>query len=635
VISYEIKFDTDLHKKVLEALNSRSEMADKGYARVEHKWQEADEAYRAYSPDTDKVAEAREKKRAGELEYVQLNVPFSTATLLTAHTYWSSIFLSRNPIFQYMALSAGPEDNVLAVEALMNYQMARGRQLPLWAWLMDVGKYGRGIIGHYWDREIKTIANMYGEPGPPGGRSKQIVERTELVGYEGNRLFNVHPKDFRPDPRVSLAELQRGEYCGRKVRMSWNELLAGESRGRYFNVEELRKQSAHMVGAKPLSDGSPDQVYPDTMLGSELLPEGQGFLDCTEWYVNLIPKQWGLSSEGTTPEKWVFLMWDGKLIIEARPCGYLHNRFPYEVLEYEIDPYSISTRGVLEMLEPLNYLMTWLVNAHFYNVRAILNGTYVVDTARVMASDLRKKGPGRVFRLNPAFSGTDVRTVIAQLQTADVTQGNLQDLQLVEQLAARLIGANPNTMGVVNPGGRKTATEIRGTQANASGRLKTNAEYFSAMGFSPLGGSLLSNCQQYYSSEKKLLIAGEQWRAMEYIDVNPETIAGEYDYVPVDGNLPIDHLAQATLWRELFQVAATVPQIAQGLDIAGIFSWVAQLAGLKNINRFKINVMPPGMEAGGPPVVSGGAPPNVMQMPAPNQREIPLGNVGTNIGPAA
>jgi hypothetical protein len=34
-------------------------------------------------------------------------------------------------------------------------------------------------------------------------------------------------------------------------------------------------------------------------------------------------------------------------------------------------------------------------------------------------------------------------------------------------------------------------------------------------------------------------------------------------------------------------------------DLGRIFEWVAQLAGLKNITQFKIQVLPPGMAPGG------------------------------------
>ena len=78
-----------------------------------------------------------------------------------------------------------------------------------------------------------------------------------------------------------------------------------------------------------------------------------------------------------------------------------------------------------------------------------------------------------------------------------------------------------------------------------------------------------------------------------FVNVTPETIQGFYDFVPVDGTLPVDRFAQANVWKELFQTILAVPQIGQQYDLGRIFAWVAQLAGLKNINKFKVQMMDP------------------------------------------
>ena len=77
-----------------------------------------------------------------------------------------------------------------------------------------------------------------------------------------------------------------------------------------------------------------------------------------------------------------------------------------------------------------------------------------------------------------------------------------------------------------------------------------------------------------------------------WIDVSPEAIQGFFDYVPVDGTLPVDRFAQATLWRELFLTMVKIPGLAEQFDMARIFAWVAQLTGLKNINQFRREVVP-------------------------------------------
>jgi hypothetical protein len=87
-------------------------------------------------------------------------------------------------------------------------------------------------------------------------------------------------------------------------------------------------------------------------------------------------------------------------------------------------------------------------------------------------------------------------------------------------------------------------------------RLKTMAEFISATGFSDHAQRLVQNTQQYYSGEQKYKIAGGLLDGMNngakqnFLSVNPTSISGFFDFVPVDGTLPVDRLALANLWKE-------------------------------------------------------------------------------------
>jgi hypothetical protein len=126
--------------------------------------------------------------------------------------------------------------------------------------------------------------------------------------------------------------------------------------------------------------------------------------------------------------------------------------------------------------------------------------------------------------------------------------------------------------------------------------MKTLAEFNSALGWGPLSQVMLQNSQQHYDQAQQFKIAGDLIEATSrYRKISQEDIMGFYDFVPVDGTMPIDRMAQATLWKELMAGAMQMPQVMQQYDMAKIFAWVAQTAGLKNINQFKIQVTPNGM----------------------------------------
>jgi hypothetical protein len=287
------------------------------------------------------------------------------------------------------------------------------------------------------------------------------------------------------------------------------------------------------------------------------------------------------------------------VVIGARPQGLLHDKFPYSVQTYEVNGYDQSSRGMLEVLKPLNEVMNWLVNSHMFNVRQAINNQFVVDPSKVSMPDLTDGEPGKLIRLLPTAYGTDVRTALSQLPVTDVTAGHLNNMQLMAEIIQRVSGATDNVQGMVNAGGRKTATEVRTSSSFSINRLRTNAEWFSATGWGPLSSRLLQNTQQLYDQEQTFKIAGDLIDPRTTVQVNPELIQGFYDFVPVDGTLPIDRFAQANLWKEILMGMAKMPQLTMQYDLGGIFSWMAQLAGLKNITQFKIQVQPNAQIAAG------------------------------------
>ena len=104
---------------------------------------------------------------------------------------------------------------------------------------------------------------------------------------------------------------------------------------------------------------------------------------------------------------------------------------------------------------------------------------------------------------------------------------------------------------------------------------------------------MISNTQQYYDDAREFKIAGELSDELRKRVITPEDIVGQYNFVPVDGTMPIDRFAQANLWKELFAGLASMQEkgIDTGFDLSKIFAYTAQLAGAKNINQFKVNVV--------------------------------------------
>ena len=628
-----IKFGTELHKTVLQGLMARVELSEKAIEKKTGMWDKAEKDFVFEVQETKNDTLRRTSRDNGVPQYTTINIPYSYAQMMTAHTYLASVFLSRNPILQFGARHGEPEMNVQAVEAIMDYQTQVGGHLgPYFVWLHDSLMYGVGVVGTFWEKEAHTVSDVQQEPvtlggSPIPGKFREVKTTRVIEGYEGNRLFNIRPYDYLPDPRVPMGQPQKGEFGGRKVPIGFNTIMKRKIAKQYFNIEVVEKR------LKPFSGGTDDSrasvvtelELPDSFEGGGALHTPSalvGTLPGIELVVELIPKLWKLGST-EEPEKWVFTILDRKIIVEARPFGRWHNKFPFEVIESEVEGYAFVKRGMFEIGRPLNDVMTWLFNSHFYAVRKSLNGDIVYDPSKIVGTDLNNSsGTGSRIRIKPQAYGQDIRAMIHTLQGgADVTGTHLRDTDVVGALLQRVTGVNDNISGAINPGGRKTATEIRTASSASINRLRTMAEYMSANGFSTLSQQLLQTTQQMYRAEKKFKIVGDlAWNPGTpgvpgqnepqdgFMVVDPNAISGFYDFTPVDGTLPIDRFAIVNMWANLFAQIKQFPQIQAEYNISDIFAWVAQLAGIKNIKQFKINVVPPGALGGASGGIGTGAP---------------------------
>ena len=117
----DVKPGSILHNKIKEEVVSRRSFSARKMRDYHSRWDQQDETIRAYVPETELTANKRSAKRfKREFDYVSLELPYSFAIIMTAHTYWSSVFLSRTPVMQFTGRHGEPQNQVMAVEAIMD-----------------------------------------------------------------------------------------------------------------------------------------------------------------------------------------------------------------------------------------------------------------------------------------------------------------------------------------------------------------------------------------------------------------------------------------------------------------------------------------------------------------------------------
>ena len=606
-LQLELKHGTTKHQRILERLNARKRFAWRKLRTKHERWRRDEERHRAYV----KVSEADALRSAdrddGVPQYTTLEVPYTYGLLMAAHTYFTSVVLGRTPILQYLPNHGAVGGSEQAVEALMDYQTRIGGHLvPHFLWFLDALKYGVGVVGRYWDHERVRVSqivevNQTFAGFEIAGKRKKERRTVEVDGYVGNRVYNIRPQDFFWDVRQNLSSFQKGEFAGRYLEISWNDLLIGENDDRYFNLAAVRRMSGpglmHTTDSE--RDTGSDQLEradlndQEVGLGATQIKDEPGNSPAYEIVVNLVPFDWSLG-KSRLPEKWVFTVVKESIIVGAQPLGEFSNKYPYEAMEYEIDTHQLYKRSFIEILNPLGDALTWMMNSHFFNVRKALNNMFVYDPMRIEGKDFKDPQAGLGIRLKPAAYGSDINTVIKQFQTQDVTRSHVADMNVLTGLMQRVVGVNDAIMGAMSQGGRRTASENRTSTGFGVNRLKTQVEYMSHMGFGPLANQNLQASQQFYDLERTFRIAGDLLPGgPQDILVTPEEITGLYDFVQVDGTMPVDKFAMATLWQQLMTQMVTIPGLAATYDFASIFAYTAQLAGLKNVQRFKLNWQDP------------------------------------------
>lgn len=593
----ELKPDSKEHQFVRRQIMDRARFSEKEMLNRQTSYKEQEDQFLAYIHERDIDRKTKSMFKDGEPQYTTLRIPYTYGEIMTMHTFFTTVMLGRQPVLQYNGRHGESQQHKLAVEAIMNYQMQSGRNIvPLHIWILDALKYGRGVVWADWEerysyfQETRTVERPIYEGGVRvSTETEEVEEPMRILQYMGNKFFTTKPQNFRPDPRVPIAYLQEGEFVGREYDLTMNDLIKGGREGIYFNVDAARREFKASSADKSLGEQSTlvdDVVNENPALAGK--PTGK--VKALEMYVELVPDDWGLK-DFKMPQKWVFTVVNEKVIIEARPLGFYHDQFPCFALEPEFDGYSLHSRSPQEIIKPLEDTLTWLFNSHFYNTRRALNDQVVFDPTMIEAEDVLSPLPGGGIRAKPAAYGQDLRRSVFQVPVADVTRQNIGDSAYVMNILQRVDGVNDSLLGVSRQqGGRQTATQVRQDNQFAVNRLKSKAEFLSAQGLAPLAEVALQQTQQYYDQEMKFRIAGNLVNPNEdpFVDVTPNAIAGFYDFVPVDGSIPLDRFALANLWRQIFADAARIPGMGQQLDFMSIFSHFAKLSGATDIDQFRV-----------------------------------------------
>jgi hypothetical protein len=586
-----------LHDKIVSTVMERARAAYGVVSNRFSSWRDIDKLLTTYVRPS---AEDVEVKENDPTKPTTIIFPYSYAVLETLLTYLSAAFF-QDPIFRYEGSS--PEDTLGAImlELVVQKHCQKNKvALALHTMFRDAMAYGVGVVAPTWEvrRGRRNVLRKSGKLDIFGRLfGREPVEEEEVVLFEGNALYNIDPYCVLPDPGVSVNRLQDAEFFGWVENTTFVGILRREQMDEnYFNGQYLR----HLLNLR-VDFGSDNSGRSEkTKVSQNALAHETKQCQVVHMYMDLIPYEWELG-DSTYPEKWLFSVAAGEVLIQARPLNLNHGMFPIAIAAPDFDGYSALPVSKLETQYGLQHTLNWLFNSHITNVRKAINDMLVVDPYMVNIKDLQTPEPGKLIRMRRPAWGRGVRDAVMQLAVNDVTRANIGDASWIINWMNNIVGVDESLMGSLRAGGpeRLTKSEFLGTRQSSLTRLEHMAKVISMQAMQDIAYFFASHTQQLMSQETYVNTIGEWQKRLEQeygldvqrgrMKVTPSDLLIDYDVVCRDGSIPATR--DVDMWLQVFTLIAEHPELNQRFDIVRIFDKIARAGGEKNVQEF-YRVMP-------------------------------------------
>jgi len=591
----DLKPGSELHERLVSLILDRAYASHRVMSKRYDSWNKIDETMTAYKwvdEDEEDVQDEDERKPTS------IVFPYSYAMLETLTTY-CFMALTSDPIFKYEGVTGNDTYGAMAMELLINHHVHKTKvALNLHTLIRDAMSYGIGIVTPDW--EIRKGRRRISTPGSVYGTNDQILHEEQYINvvedavlFEGNKLTNISPYRFLPDPQVSATDIQRAEFVGWTAVTNLMEALQDETYGEQtrFNVRYLKHSSLgyefsgenhardRKTGVRPEFDSYVTNSYEDIHM-----------------YVTLIPEDWGIG-ESDIPEKWLFTLSNGEVITRASKIDFDHGQYPIAIATPDFDGYGILPISRMEVINGLQHIMDWMFNSHIANVRKSINDMLVVDPWLVNYDDVANPKAGKLIRLRRPAWGKGVQNAVQQLAVQDVTQQHIGDIGVIINAMDRVSAVDDSMAGQLRQGGpeRLTKAEFQGTRGSAVSRLERIARIIGMQAIQDIGYFFASHAQQLMTEETMLRVTGDYEEKLKQfkgeseetgsVSVSPATIAVDYDIQVKDGTVPGGNFDES--WMSLYKMVLENPETAQGIDSLKMFKFIARSLGAKNMSDFE------------------------------------------------
>lgn len=591
------------HKQMLAECQERLAMSRSAMQAYYGVWDRNDAIYRNRQ-EVDEQDQAAAKRK----EPIKMIVPVGYSQVQSFVSFGMSLFTQRERFFELTGIGSDDQEAAKVGEAFLDRDLRKNIwEARLYQYLLDVARFGVGIIKTCWSVE----------------RGMRLVKKTALDGitmftamesvleYAGNRIYNVSPYQFFPDPRLPISRFQEGEFVAMEQVYSRHTLKQWEKNGVIAGLTHVPKVTKQMIDIRGESrvfglgrndGGALTATTEDTTV---ILCEMQR---------TLIPSEVMIDDKPLGPEdypiKYDIVIANDARIVKCERSGYLHGEYTFDVGEYNPDVLNFSNPSLLDPIMLLQDTLSWFVNSRITNVRKIIGDRLIVDPSGVEMSDIKERSP--VIRLKTGVSKQGVDKFIKQLDLVDVTTSHITDAQVLKDFIQQTTGINDTLMGEVATG-RRSATENRNSTSAAAARLKMILLLQYRLTLEPMARKMLSNLRDGLDEMQVVRLVGQEAAANAagtFIKANKADLIGEYDFEMFDGTLPSERHLNAQALQELLSGFISNPQAALALQIDPhriLKRWL-ELRGFRHPELFFLPAIPQQPQQNGQPGLTPGVP---------------------------
>ena len=610
-LELKLNFGSALHDQVLTYCKNRRMASE--LALTDDKlesWQRVDNHWRLHLDTTQPVRRidgSTDSTAFWPFEYGTV-IPATYVGLHVRLTQELGMFAQRDPIWELRG--TGPEDVYPAtvMEAAVAYDMRMSKIiLTLWSLLQDAERYGIGVLRDSWQEDqgnvverpmldYAQVSRFIGERGADfvASRMPHLFEPRVHWGVirEYCKWRTVDPRWFYTDPNYSVGENQRGKWNGHRDLMSveYMEENAFEKGGDYINIKHVKEMIARRRARDDRRDSPNRNLPPGDNYSFDELDPNPAEVDHLE--IKIIPRRLGVGPS-ENQEIWIVEMVDDSVIIKCHPAPNWHQKFGYSVAEVQPDPHCFTNPGYAEHVEGMQWYIDWMVNLKFqYDKKSVNNALLYSPEIIEEEGLLAGNSPGHIkmtpWALRQMLSGRlNMTHTFRQLEMPDTTGKYLESAMfLFEQLNRELGSSDP--MSGVPLSEKRTLGEVSLVTQMASARIATVVKLIDEGCIEPAVMRTVSNRQQFTTMERWVRMQGGLMRQLQVdpVRLRQYDLYGEFDYIKVDTDRPVDPNRQAETWMKFLDLLGRYPQLLGVFDGVKVFSEALRVLGIRNYEAF-------------------------------------------------